>query len=118
MSVATPPRPPSLPPAPQPDPDALIKEARDRQRRRRRIVGLVLALLLAGGAFGYGIGTPRLGDRRRAFCNLHRLKCVPKLFLIQLRSDASASALTRVLRENHAQHATASRRRAAATTGS
>jgi photosystem II stability/assembly factor-like uncharacterized protein len=55
MSIATPPRPPSLPPAPQPNPDALIKEARDRQRRRRRIVRLVLALLVAAGAAGYGI---------------------------------------------------------------
>jgi photosystem II stability/assembly factor-like uncharacterized protein len=56
MSVATPPRPPSLPPSRQPDPDALIKEARDRQRRRRRrMIGLVLALLAAGGAVGYGI---------------------------------------------------------------
>lgn len=53
MSVATPPRP--LPPSPQPDPDALIKEARDRQRRRRRMIGLVLALLIAVGAIGYGI---------------------------------------------------------------
>jgi hypothetical protein len=55
MSVATPPRPTSLPPSPQPDPDALIKEARDRQRRRRRLIGLALALLVAGGAIGFGI---------------------------------------------------------------
>jgi|SRR5579884_365659 len=55
MSVATPPRPPSPRPALLPDPDALIKEARDRQRRRRRMIGLVLALLVAGGAIGYGV---------------------------------------------------------------
>jgi len=55
MSVAAPPRPPSLPPSRQPDPDALIKEARDRQRRRRRMIGFVLALLIAAGAIGYGI---------------------------------------------------------------
>lgn len=55
MSVASPPRPPSPPPSRQPDPDALIKEARERQRRRRRLIGLVLALLVGGGAIGYGI---------------------------------------------------------------
>jgi hypothetical protein len=46
----------------------------------------------------------RLGDRRRAFRNLHRLNCLLKLFLIQLRGEASASAWARVLRENHRAH--------------
>lgn len=43
----------------------------------------------------------RLGDRRRAFRNLHRLNCVLRLFLLQLRGEASVSAWARVLRENH-----------------
>lgn len=46
----------------------------------------------------------RLGDRRRAFRNLHRLNCVLHLFLMQLRGEASASSWTRVLRENHRSH--------------
>lgn len=47
----------------------------------------------------------RLGDRRRAFRNLHRLNCVLKLMTMELRGEASVTAWARVLRENHRDHA-------------
>lgn len=46
----------------------------------------------------------RLGDRRRAFRNLHRLNCVLKLMTMELRGEASVTAWARVLRENHRDH--------------
>ncbi|MGH3494644.1 MAG: hypothetical protein ACRDQ1_15615 [Sciscionella sp.] len=45
-----------------------------------------------------------LGDRRRAFRNLHRLNCVLTLMLLELRGEASVSAWARILRENHRAH--------------
>jgi hypothetical protein len=47
----------------------------------------------------------RLGDRRRAFRNPHRLNCVLKLMTMELRGEASVTAWARVLRENHRDHA-------------
>jgi hypothetical protein len=46
----------------------------------------------------------RLGDRRRAFRNLHRLNCVLKLMTMELRGAASVSAWARSLRDNHRAH--------------
>jgi hypothetical protein len=46
----------------------------------------------------------RLGDRRRAFRNLHRLNCLLKLMAMELRGEASVTAWARVLRENHRTH--------------
>ena len=46
----------------------------------------------------------RLGERRRAFRNLHRLNCVLKLMAMQLRGEASVSVWARILRDNHTKH--------------
>ena len=46
----------------------------------------------------------RLGERRPAFRNLHRLNCVLKLMAIQLRGEASVSSWARILRDNHTKH--------------
>jgi hypothetical protein len=47
----------------------------------------------------------RLGDRRRAFRNLHRLNCLLKLIAMELRGEASVTAWARLLRANHGDHA-------------
>lgn len=46
----------------------------------------------------------RLGKRRRAFRNLHRLNSLLALMTFQLRGEASATSWARALRENHLQH--------------
>ena len=46
----------------------------------------------------------RLGERKRLFRNPHRLNCVLRLFLMQLRGACSLASWARILRENHKRY--------------